>query len=67
MTRTPSGSQLDAHLKPQRAPWRMLTLGSTVWGPFGEYGWRPAIVTALGKNRDDHTVVHLHFENGGSG
>jgi len=27
--------------------------GSTVWAPFGESGWRPAIVTGLGKTRGD--------------
>ena len=45
----------------------MLTLGSSVWAPFGEHGWRPGIITGLGKNRGDSTVVHLHFETGGSG
>jgi hypothetical protein len=65
MKNTPSGLLLDAHIKPQRAPWRMLRPGSTVWAPFGEYGWRPGIVTGLGKNHGDRTVVHLSFETGG--
>jgi hypothetical protein len=49
------------------APWRMLSLGSTVWAPFGDHAWRPGIVTGLGKNRGDNTVVHLAFETGGKG
>jgi hypothetical protein len=54
--------------------WRRLTIGSTVWAPWaGNYnipaqfwprGWRPAIVTALGKNRRADTVISLHFEGG---
>jgi hypothetical protein len=54
-------------IEPHRAPWRMLSLGSMVWAPFGEPGWRPGIVTGLGKNRGDDTVVHLAFETGGKG
>jgi hypothetical protein len=53
--------------EPGRAPWRMLSLGSTVWAPFGDYGWRPGTVIGLGKNRGDRTVVHLAFETGGKG
>jgi hypothetical protein len=45
----------------------MLIAGSTVWAPFGESGWRPGIITGLGKNRGDNTVVHLHFETGEKG
>jgi hypothetical protein len=37
-------------VEPRRAPWRMLTLGSTIWAPFGDHGWRPGIVIGLGKN-----------------
>jgi hypothetical protein len=55
------------NIQPRRAPWRMLSLGSTVWAPFGDYGWRPGVVTGLGKNRGDRTVVHLSFETGGRG
>ena len=51
----------------RRAPWRMLGLGSTVWAPFGDHGWRPGVVTGLGKNRGDRTMVHLSFETGGKG
>ena len=29
--------------EPRRAPWRMLSLGSTVWAPFGDHGWRPGL------------------------
>jgi len=54
-------------ITPRRASWRMLTTGSHVWCPYGEHGWRPAIITGLGKNRGDRTVIHLHFDNGGSG
>ena len=28
------------NIEPRRAAWRMLTLGSTVWAPFGDHGWR---------------------------
>jgi hypothetical protein len=54
-------------IEPRRASWRMLIAGSTVWAPFGESGWRPGIITGLGKNRGDNTVVHLHFETGEKG
>jgi hypothetical protein len=54
-------------IEPRRAPWRMLSLGATVWAPFGDHGWRPGIVIGLGKNRGDSTVVHLAFETGGKG
>jgi hypothetical protein len=54
-------------IEPRRASWRMLIEGSTVWAPFGEHGWRPGIITGLGKNRGDNTVVHLSFETGGKG
>jgi hypothetical protein len=53
--------------EPWRAPWRELIEGSTVWAPFGDHGWRPSIIIGLGKNRADHTVVHLSFETGGKG
>jgi hypothetical protein len=53
--------------EPRRASWRILTLGSKVWVPFGEHGWRPGAVTGLGKNRGERTVVHLSFERGGKG
>jgi hypothetical protein len=58
---------MDTRIEPRRAAWRMLSIGSTIWAPLGERGWRPEIITGLGKNRRDRTVVHLHFENGGSG
>jgi hypothetical protein len=45
----------------------MLSIGSTVWAPFGQHGWRPATISGLGKNRGDLTVVHLSFGTGGSG
>jgi hypothetical protein len=54
-------------IEPRRAPWRELTLGSTVWAPFGEHGWRSGIITGLGKNRGDNMVVHLRLETGGKG
>jgi hypothetical protein len=54
-------------IEPRRAPWRELTLGSTVWAAFGEHGWRPGIITGFGKNRGDNTVVHLRLETGGKG
>ena len=56
---------MESANEPRRAPWRMRTLGSTVWAPFGEDGWRPGIITSLGKNRGNNTVVHLSFETGG--
>jgi hypothetical protein len=55
------------NIEPRRGPWRELTTGSTIWAPFGEHGWGPAIITGLGKNRGDNTVAHLHFETGGKG
>ena len=58
---------MDTTIEPRRASWRMLTIGSTCWAPSGEHGWRPGIVTGLGKNRGDQTVVHLRFETGGKG
>jgi hypothetical protein len=54
-------------IEPRRASWRMLITGCTVWAPFGDHGWRPGIITGLGKNRGDNTIVHLHFETGGKG
>ena len=60
-------AEMDTRIEPRRAAWRMLSKGSTIWAPLGERGWRPEIITGLGKNRRDRTVVHLHFENGGSG
>ena len=51
-------------------PWRQIIVGAKVWAPFGGtredgvYGWRPAIVVALGKQRKDKTVVYLQFESG---
>jgi hypothetical protein len=55
------------NVEPRRAPWRMLTSGSTICAPFGDHGWRPGIVIGLGKNRGDRTVVHLAFETEGTG
>ena len=52
-------------IESRRAPWCELISGATVWAPFGEHGWRSSIITGLGKNRGDHTVVHLHFDTGG--
>jgi hypothetical protein len=46
-----------ASIEPRRAPWRMLTLGSAVWAPSGELGWRPGIISGLGKNRGDRTAA----------
>ncbi|HJU11276.1 MAG TPA: hypothetical protein VJ728_10385 [Candidatus Binataceae bacterium] len=54
-------------IESRRAPWRMLTLGGQVWAPFGERGWRPGVITGLGKNRGDKTIVHLSFATGGKG
>jgi len=54
-------------IESRQAPWRQLSLGSTVWAPFREHGWRPGIVTSLGKNRGDNTAVYLRFETGGKG
>jgi hypothetical protein len=45
----------------------MLAIGSTIWAPFGNHGWRAATVIQLGKNRKQATVVHLSFENGSKG
>ena len=58
---------MDSEHIAQQAPWRMLTIGSTVWAPFGTHGWRPGIIIGLGKNRGDKTIVHLSFETGGKG
>jgi hypothetical protein len=46
---------MDTRIEPRRAAWRMLSIGSTIWAPLGEYGWRPEIITGLGKNRRDYT------------
>jgi hypothetical protein len=54
-------------IEPRRASWRMLATGSTVWAPVSEHEYLPGIVTGLGKNRGDNTVVHLHLETGGKG
>jgi hypothetical protein len=54
-------------IESRRTPWRMLTLGSYVWAPFGDHGWRPGTIIGLGKNRGDRTIVHLSFETGGRG
>ena len=48
----------------RRAQWRMLTTGAMVWAPVGKHGWQAALVTGLGKNRGDHTVVQLAFDTG---
>jgi hypothetical protein len=45
----------------------MLAVGGTVWAPMGSYGFRPGTIIGLGKNRGEHTVVHLSFQTGGSG
>jgi hypothetical protein len=58
---------MNTTIEPRRASWRQMALGSYVWAPFGEHGWRPGIITGLGKNRGDNTVVHLSFETGGKG
>jgi hypothetical protein len=52
-------------IKSGRAAWRMLTLGSPVWAPFVDDGWRAATVIGLGKSRRPRTVMHLSFETGG--
>ncbi len=57
----------STNIEPRRAPWRMISLGSTCWAPFGEHGWRASTVIGLGKNRGYRTVVHLAFETGGKG
>jgi hypothetical protein len=36
-------------IESRRTPWRMLTLGSYVWAPFGDHGWRPGTIIGLGK------------------
>jgi hypothetical protein len=46
---------MDTRIEPRRAAWRMLSIGSTIWAPLGEHGWRPEIITGLGKNRRDCT------------
>jgi hypothetical protein len=48
----------------RRVQWRMLTTGALVWAPVGKHGWQAALVTGLGKNRGDHTVVQLAFDTG---
>jgi hypothetical protein len=58
---------VDSERIAQQAPWRMLTIGSTVWAPFGAHGWRPGTIIDLGKNRGDKTIVYLSFETGGKG
>jgi hypothetical protein len=58
---------MNTTIEPRRAAWRKLSLGSTVWAPFGAPGWRPGIIIGLGKNRGDNMVVHLRFETGGKG
>jgi len=58
---------VDSERIAQQAPWRMLTIGSTVWAPFGAHGWRPGTIIDLGKHRSDKTIVHLSFETGGKG
>ena len=50
----------------QQTPWLMLTIGSTVGAPYGTYGLRPATVNGLGQNHDDHTIVELAFDTGGT-
>jgi hypothetical protein len=52
---------------PHRAAGRELRLGSQVWAPIGEHGWRPGTITGFGKHCAAYTVVNLHFENDGSG
>jgi hypothetical protein len=52
-------------IESRRAPWRMLSLGATVWAPFGDHGWRPGIVIGLGKNRGDSTVCIWHSKREG--
>jgi hypothetical protein len=54
-------------LPASRVQWRALTTGALVWAPMSNHGWRAAIVTGLGKNRGDHTVVLLAFDTGGTG
>jgi hypothetical protein len=51
----------------RRVQWRLLTTGALVWAPVGKHGWRAALVTGLGKNRGDNTVVQLAFDTGGQG
>ena len=48
----------------RRVQWRMLTTGALVWAPVGKHGWQAALVTGLGKNRGDHTVVQLAYDTG---
>jgi hypothetical protein len=58
---------MSTSVEPRLASWRLLAVGSTVWAPFVEHGWRAGTITGLGKNRGSNTVVHLHFETGGKG
>lgn len=41
--------------------WRYLSVGACVWAPQGRYGWRPAVVVRLGKNRGANTICYLAF------
>jgi hypothetical protein len=56
-----------ATIEPRHAPWHELTVGSTIWVPIGDHGWRAATITRLGKNRAERTIVYLSFESGGNG
>ena len=58
---------MNSGVQARAVQWRMLTPGARVWAPQGNYGWRAATVTGLGKNRGERTVVHLAFERGGHG
>jgi hypothetical protein len=40
----------SANVEPRCTSWRQIPLGSHVWAPFGEHGWRSGIITGLGKN-----------------
>jgi hypothetical protein len=43
------GAEMDTRIEPRRAAWRMLSIGSTIWAPLGERGWRPEIITGLAR------------------
>jgi hypothetical protein len=58
---------MERTIEPRPVQWRMLIIGSTVWAPFGDHGWRAATVVGLGKNRGERTVVRLTLETGGQG
>ena len=53
-------------IAPRRAPWRELTVGSTVW-TLRQGFWCAATVTGLGKNHGEKTIISLSLDMGGKG